>query len=113
MRVAAFDGISSRFLHEDNMNIQSPDFVYRAPCGLPVLLRNYKLSDDIGYRFSNKGWEGYPLTAEKFSGWLADNTDMNVTLAMDYEAFGEHIWEDTGIFEFLRALPDGIPCQLV
>ena len=87
---------------------KSPDFVYRAPCGLPVLLRNYKLSDDIGYRFSNKSWEGYPLSAEKFSGWLADNTDMNVTLAMDYEAFGEHIWEDTGIFDFLRALPEAI-----
>ncbi len=84
---------------------RSPDFVYRATCGLPVLLRNYRLSDDVGYRFSNKSWGGYPLTAEKFAGWLAGNTDPMVLLAMDYEALGEHIWSDTGIFDFLRALP--------
>ncbi len=87
---------------------KSPDFVYTAPCGLPVLLRNYRLSDDIGYRFPNPSWEEWPLTAEKFAGWLAGNTDMNVLLAMDYEAFGEHIWEDKGIFDFLRALPNAI-----
>lgn len=87
---------------------RSPDFVYTAPCGLPVLLRNYKLSDDIGYRFPNRDWEGWPLSADTFAGWLAANTDMNVTLALDYEAFGEHIWADTGIFEFVNALPDAI-----
>jgi len=85
---------------------RSPDFVYSSPSGLPVLMRNYRLSDDVGYRFSNKGWEGYPLTAEKFAGWLAGNTDPMVLLAMDYEALGEHIWADTGIFDFLEALPD-------
>ncbi len=84
---------------------RSPDFVYQATCGLPVLLRNYRLSDDVGYRFSNKSWGGYPLTAEKFAGWLAGNTDPLVLLAMDYEALGEHIWADTGIFDFVRALP--------
>ncbi len=84
---------------------RSPDFVYRSTSGLPVLLRNYRLSDDVGYRFSNKGWPGYPLTAEKFAGWLAGNTDPLVLLAMDYEALGEHIWADTGIFDFVRALP--------
>jgi alpha-amylase len=87
---------------------RSPDFVYKAPCGLPVLLRNYRLSDDVGYRFSNRDWEGWPLRAEQFAGWLAANTDMNVVLAMDYEALGEHMWADTGIFEFLRHLPDEI-----
>jgi alpha-amylase len=87
---------------------RSPDFVYNAPCGLPVLLRNYRLSDDVGYRFSNRDWEGWPLRADQFAGWLAANTDMNVVLAMDYEALGEHVWEDTGIFEFLRHLPDEI-----
>ncbi|HZP81100.1 MAG TPA: glycoside hydrolase family 57 protein, partial [Chthonomonadaceae bacterium] len=87
---------------------RSPDFLYTAPCGLPVLLRNYRLSDDIGYRFPNRSWENWPLTAETFAGWLARNTDMNVTLALDYEALGEHIWADTGIFDFLRALPDAI-----
>ncbi|MDE2126576.1 MAG: glycoside hydrolase family 57 protein [Armatimonadetes bacterium] len=87
---------------------RSPDFVYAAPCGLPVLLRNYQLSDDVAYRFPNRNWEGWPLNAETFAGWLANNTDMNVTLAMDYEALGEHIWADTGIFDFLRALPDAV-----
>lgn len=87
---------------------RSPDFVYRSAGGLPVLLRNYGLSDDIGYRFPNSNWEHWPLSAEKFAGWLGNNTDMNVTLALDYEALGEHIWADTGIFDFIRALPDAI-----
>lgn len=87
---------------------RSPDFVYRATCGLPVLMRNYQLSDDLGYRFSNRDWEGWPLRAETFAGWLASNTDMNVVLALDYEALGEHIWADSGIFEFLRHLPDEV-----
>ena len=85
---------------------RSPDFVYQSPSGLPVLLRNYRLSDDVGYRFSNRGWDGYPLTAEKFAGWLAGNTDPMVLLALDYEALGEHMWADTGIFDFIAALPD-------
>jgi len=89
-------------------NWRSPDFVYRAPCGLPVLLRNYRLSDDLGYRFSNRDWEGWPLRAETFAGWLASNTDMNVVLALDYEALGEHMWADTGIFDFLRHLPEAV-----
>jgi len=84
---------------------KSPDFVYRAPCGLPVLLRNYRLSDDLGYRFTNRDWDGWPLRAETFAGWLAGNTDMHTLLALDYEAIGEHMWADSGIFEFLRYLP--------
>lgn len=87
---------------------RSPDFIYQAPCGLPVLMRNYRISDDLGYRFSNRDWEGWPLTADTFADWLAGNTDMNVTIALDYEALGEHMWADTGIFEFLRHLPDQI-----
>jgi alpha-amylase len=87
---------------------RSPDFVYTSPSGMPVLLRNYRLSDDVGYRFSNKGWPQYPLTAEKFAGWLAGNTDPLVLLAMDYEAIGEHMWADTGIFDFIGALPDQV-----
>src|SRR5205823_11633350 len=70
--------------------------------------RNFRLCDDIGYRFPSRNWEGWPLNAGTFAGWLAGNTDMNVLLAMDYEAFGEHIWADTGIFDFLRALPEAI-----
>jgi alpha-amylase len=86
-------------------NWRSPDFVYSSTCGLPVLLRNYRLSDDLGYRFSNRDWEGWPLRAETFASWLSQNTDMNVLLALDYEALGEHIWADSGIFDFLRHMP--------
>ncbi len=86
--------------------VGSPDFVYAAPCGLPVVLRNYRLSDDVGYRFSNRDWDGWPLRADQFAQWMASNTDMHVLLALDYEAIGEHMWEDTGIFEFLKALPE-------
>ncbi|HZO90973.1 MAG TPA: glycoside hydrolase family 57 protein [Chthonomonadaceae bacterium] len=103
-----FEGILTEGVDWLMAGWRSPDFVYTAPSGLPVLLRNYRLSDDIGYRFPNRNWEGWPLSAETFANWLAANTDMNVTLALDYEAFGEHIWADTGIFDFLRALPDAI-----
>lgn len=103
-----FEGIITEGVDWLMAGWRSPDFVYAAPCGLPVLLRNARLSDDIGYRFPNKNWEGWPLRAETFAGWLAGNTDMNVTLALDYEAFGEHIWADKGIFEFLNALPEAI-----
>jgi alpha-amylase len=89
-------------------NWRSPDFLYRAPCGLPVMMRNYRLSDDLGYRFTNRDWEGWPLRAETFAGWLAGNTDMNVLLALDYEAIGEHMWAESGIFDFLRHLPGEI-----
>jgi alpha-amylase len=84
---------------------RSPDFVYASPSGLPILLRNYRLSDDIGYRFADKTWDGYPLTAEKYTGWLARNTDPVVLLALDFEALGEHLAAGTGIFDFLAALP--------
>lgn len=87
---------------------RSPDFIYQSAGGLPVLLRNYRLSDDIAYRFPNRSWEHWPLRAETFAGWLAGNTDMNVLLAMDYEALGEHIWAETGIFDFMSALPEAI-----
>jgi len=73
-------------------------------------LKNYKLSDDIAFRFSNQGWSEFPLTTEKYSSWiksLEGNAD-TVNLFMDYETFGEHQWEETGIFEFLKVLPDRI-----
>jgi alpha-amylase len=70
-----------------------------------VLLKNYRLSDDVAFRFSDKSWIGFPLDAETFTDWLAQSGGHNVNLFMDYETFGEHQWESTGIFEFLRALP--------
>ena len=88
---------------------RNPNFVYR-PHGtesIKVLLKNYRLSDDIAFRFSNKGWDGHPLTAEKFASWVNDANGNGhiINLFMDYETFGEHQWEDTGIFDFLTHLP--------
>lgn len=110
---------------------RSPNFVYR-PEGtkkIALLLKNYKLSDDIAFRFSARWWEEYPLSAVKFAQWVsALNKDKQkngplLNLFMDYETFGEHQWEDTGIFRFLEALPQEIlsdkendfitPCQAI
>lgn len=86
---------------------RSPNYLYRVKeCdGIKAMLRNYRLSDDIGYRFSAKEWSEYPLTADKYSKWLSSLEGECVNIFMDYETFGEHHWEDTGIFEFLRQLP--------
>lgn len=91
---------------------QSPNFLYR-PKGtkkIKLLLKNYKLSDDIAFRFSSKEWAEHPLTAPKFANWVNQiNGNGNVVnLFMDYETFGEHQWEDTGIFNFLRHMPGEI-----
>ncbi|MCC7569892.1 glycoside hydrolase family 57 protein [Candidatus Micrarchaeota archaeon] len=72
---------------------------------LNLLLRNYKLSDDIGYRFSSKVWSEYPLTSTKYTNWLSSLNGQFSLIAMDYETFGEHHWTDTGIFNFLNTLP--------
>ncbi len=94
------------------LGYRSPDFVYK-PAGcenLRLLLKNYSLSDDIAFRFSNKGWSQWPLTADKFTRWVNSiNGNGNVVnLFMDYETFGEHQWEDTGIFDFLYHLPQEV-----
>jgi alpha-amylase len=91
---------------------KSPNYLYCNAIDpkLKVLLKNFKLSDDIAFRFSNKGWKEYPLTTEKYVSWLNQigKDEETVNLFMDYETFGEHQWEETGIFEFLRALPDSV-----
>lgn len=89
---------------------RSPNYVYRpAGCGrLKLLLKNYRLSDDIAFRFSDRNWPEFPLTAEKFAHWAgtaALSGDL-INLFMDYETFGEHQWEASGIFQFMEALPD-------
>jgi alpha-amylase len=73
-----------------------------------VLLKNYKLSDDIAFRFGNKEWSDWPLNADTYANWIHSHhgDGETVNLFMDYESFGEHQWEDTGIFNFLRALPE-------
>ena len=87
---------------------RNPNYVYTAKTapGIKLLLKNYKLSDDIAFRFSNKGWSEFPLDAGKFAAWVSDAKGDTINLFMDYETFGEHQWEDTGIFKFLDSLPD-------
>ncbi|PLW80126.1 alpha-amylase [Candidatus Woesearchaeota archaeon] len=89
---------------------RSPNFVYRpyTTDKIKLLMKNYRLSDDIAFRFSNKGWAEWPLTVEKFTQWAnaVNGSGEIINLFMDYETFGEHQWEDTGIFEFLRHLPN-------
>ena len=94
------------------MGWQSPNYVYTGETQprLKLLLRNYSLSDDIAFRFSNKGWNMWPLTAEKYVNWMKESAKEGdiVNLFMDYETFGEHQSEDSGIFDFMRALPGAV-----
>lgn len=91
------------------LNGRSPNVLYKAKgSGLPIIFRNYKLSDDIGYRFSARWWEGYPLTAEKWASWASGINEDCINIFMDYETFGEHQWEETGIFSFLQKLPEEV-----
>ncbi len=83
----------------------SPNYTYKSVSGLNLLLRNYRLSDDISFRFSNRSWNEYPLFADKYSKWISLTPGEVINLFMDYETFGEHNWNETGIFEFMKALP--------
>lgn len=91
---------------------KSPNFLYCSSVNpkLKLLLKNYQLSDDIAFRFSQSSWESWPLTAEKYVAWLKGipENDEIINLFMDYETFGEHQWKETGIFEFMRSLPHHI-----
>lgn len=89
---------------------RSPNFVYQ-PEGtenIALLLKNYHLSDDLAFRFSNKDWKEWPLTADKYSAWVNKSIEDQplVNLFMDYETFGEHQWADTGIFGFFEEFID-------
>ena len=89
---------------------KSPNFVYTDANDnkLRLLLRNYRLSDDIAFRFSNEAWPEWPLTADKFAAKVAAETGDVVNLFMDYETFGEHQKASTGIFDFMKALPEAL-----
>jgi alpha-amylase len=106
-----FKGIACEGL-DHILGYRSPNFLYHAPHSNQIvsLLKNYKLSDDIAFRFSNKEWKEWPLTAPKFAHWVhqvAGNGE-TINLFMDYETFGEHQWPETGIFNFLYHLPHEI-----
>ncbi|MDO5320811.1 MAG: glycoside hydrolase family 57 protein [Bacteroidia bacterium] len=84
---------------------KSPNFVYNNDfkSDLKLLLRNYQLSDDIAFRFSDRGWQEWPLTAEKYISWIKASEGDIVNLFMDYETFGEHQSSTCGIFDFMKA----------
>jgi alpha-amylase len=85
---------------------RSANYLYKPiNADLKVLLRNYTLSDDVGFRFSAKMWPGHPLTADKYANWMSQSQGNLINLFMDYETFGEHHWTETGIFEFLEHFP--------
>ena len=87
---------------------RSPNFVYRPAYteNIRLLMKNYRLSDDIAFRFGDRHWSGWPLTADKFTHWLNESGEAtNFNLFMDYETFGEHQWDESGIFKFLEHLP--------
>jgi alpha-amylase len=91
---------------------KSPNFLYCNSLNprLKVLLRNFVLSDDIAFRFSNKNWNSWPLTADKYASWiskLAPKSEL-INIFLDYETFGEHNWKETGIFDFLSYMPGAI-----
>lgn len=88
---------------------KSPNYMYcsaRNP-KLKLLLRNFRLSDDIAFRFSTQSWPEWPMTAEKFTGWLngIEPREEVVNIFIDYETIGERQWKETGIFDFFTALP--------
>jgi alpha-amylase len=108
---AGYDGILAEGW-DSFLGWRSPNFLY-SPTEtqrIKLLLKNYKLSDDIAFRFSEKSWKEWPLTAGKFAHWV---TEMNgnaevINLFMDYETFGEHQWAENGIFDFLESMPGQI-----
>ena len=92
---------------------RSPNHVYESASapGLRLLPRNYRITDDVGFRFSNREWDGWPLTADTWTDWIGRSAEASVHVFMDYETFGEHQWAETGIFEFLEALPGALAAR--
>lgn len=90
------------------MGWREPPFLYHGGRGLKLLARHHRLSDDVGYRFSNRTWSGWPLLAESYAHWLRETWGDVVVLGWDYETFGEHHWRETGIFDFMHRLPHEI-----
>jgi alpha-amylase len=91
---------------------KSPNYLYCNAINprLKVLLRNFVLSDDIAFRFSNKSWNSWPLTADKYATWInkmAPKSEL-INVFLDYETFGEHNWKESGIFDFLQHMPGAI-----
>lgn len=113
-RIASEEGFKAIITEgtEKILGWKSPNFVYKpvSSKNMKLLLKNYSLSDDIAFRFSNQGWNEFPLDSDKYSRWMhsLDGNAETINLFMDYETFGEHQWQETGIFEFMKALPERI-----
>ena len=95
---------------DDLLQGRSPNHIYRSPdkAAMPILLKNHRLSDDLAFRFSDPNWPHYPLKPGTYAQWLADAAGDVVNLFIDFETFGEHQWEQSGIFGFLEHLPDAV-----
>lgn len=93
---------------DQNLKTRSPNQLFTPPliADFTILTRNYKLTDDVAFRFSDKKWKEFPLTPEKYVNWLTSESEDTINLFMDYETIGEHHWEDTGIFNFWKTLPE-------
>jgi len=91
---------------------RSPNYLYNSATtpNLKLLLKNFRLSDDIAFRFSEQSWKDWPLTSDKFANWIGniDPQEEVVNLFMDYETFGEHQWAETGIFDFMKDMPSRV-----
>ena len=91
---------------------KSPNYLYCSAVNprLKLLLRNFRLSDDLSFNFSNNNWSEFPLTTEKFTGWLNkfDKKEENINIFIDYETFGGRQKAESGIFDFLKHLPESI-----
>ncbi|MCB0806155.1 MAG: polysaccharide deacetylase family protein [Bacteroidales bacterium] len=91
---------------------KSPNYLYHhaSEPQLKLMLKNFRMSDDIAFRFSDKAWSEWPLTADRYAGWLKNvkKEEEVVNLFIDYETFGEHQWADTGIFNFMESLPEKV-----
>jgi alpha-amylase len=91
------------------MEWREPTYMYHHNGGrLKLLARHYALSDDVGYRFSDRSWSGFPLMADAYASWLSQSPGRFVVLGWDFETFGEHHHEESGIFDFLEALPEAV-----
>jgi alpha-amylase len=107
-QIGGFDAILAEGA-DHILSPRTPNFVYRPKNSnnLKLLLKNYRLSDDIAFRFSDQNWNEWPVKADRFAGWISaiNGNGTVVNLFMDYETFGEHQWKETGIFDFLMYLP--------
>lgn len=108
-RLLGYEGVIIEGADKILLNRPSTEIYAAAQSGIKLLLKHYRLSDDIAFRFSDKNWQAYPLDANTYASWIADlSPATTVNLFMDYETFGEHQQESAGIFNFLKSLPDAL-----